>query len=152
MTLVASALPVRMPRGIHVRVSIAPIDRGDWRLEARPRRLVALIGTTELRELRGEIPWYGTLANHAGIVLPAISAVSLIGGPPRRLGDPIWRLHRYVAGASPTSLLNLCLVAVRRCRCDRTEPFREFLVGDAKGFAASLLALAPLGWLMAQMY
>ena len=31
---------------------------------------VAVIGTTEVRELRGRIPWYGTLVNHAGIVLP----------------------------------------------------------------------------------
>ena len=34
---------------------------------------VALIGCTEMRELRGRIPWYGTLANHAGIALPAIA-------------------------------------------------------------------------------
>ena len=27
---------------------------------------VAALGTTEMRELRGEIPWYGSLANHAG--------------------------------------------------------------------------------------
>ena len=27
---------------------------------------VAALGTTEMRELRGRIPWYGTLANHAG--------------------------------------------------------------------------------------
>ena len=33
---------------------------------------VAAIGTTEMRELRGRIPWYGTLANHAGAALPAI--------------------------------------------------------------------------------
>ena len=33
---------------------------------------VAAIGTTEMRELRGRIPWYGSLANHAGLTLPAI--------------------------------------------------------------------------------
>ena len=33
---------------------------------------VALIGTTELRELTGKVPWYGTLANHAGLVLPVV--------------------------------------------------------------------------------
>ena len=33
---------------------------------------VAAIGTTEMRELRGRIPWYGSLANHAGAILPAI--------------------------------------------------------------------------------
>ena len=33
---------------------------------------VALIGTTEVREIRGRVPWYGTAANHAGVVLPAV--------------------------------------------------------------------------------
>ncbi len=35
---------------------------------------VALIGTTEVRELRGRIPWYGTLCNHAAVVMPAVVA------------------------------------------------------------------------------
>ena len=35
---------------------------------------VAALGTTEMRELRGRIPWYGSLANHAGLTLPAIVA------------------------------------------------------------------------------
>ena len=39
-----------------------------------PERGSALIGTTEVRELRGRIPWYGTLANHAGVVIPAVAA------------------------------------------------------------------------------
>ena len=74
LTLAASALPVRMPRGTLVTVSVAPIlaavdlggpAAGVW---------VAAIGTTEIRELRGRIPWYGTLSNHAGTVLPAAVA------------------------------------------------------------------------------
>ena len=35
----------------------------------RDRDLIK-ISEDELREVRGRIPWYGTLANHAGIVLP----------------------------------------------------------------------------------
>ena len=59
LTLVASALPVRLPRGTHQAVAMAPIVAamslggpavGGW---------VAAIGTTEMRELRGRIPWYG---------------------------------------------------------------------------------------------
>src|SRR3990170_3034855 len=74
LTLAASAIPVRMPRGTLVAVSIAPIlaavdlggpTVGVW---------LAAIGTTEVRELRGKIPWYGTLSNHAGTVLPAALA------------------------------------------------------------------------------
>ena len=65
ITLFAGALPVRMPRGTFVSVSIAPVITamvlggpvaGGW---------VALIGTTEFRELRGDVPWYGTAANLA---------------------------------------------------------------------------------------
>ena len=74
LTLVASALPVQMPRGTEQAVSIAPIvgslilggpAAGVW---------VAALGTIEVRELRGRIPWYGTLANHAAVTLPAFAA------------------------------------------------------------------------------
>ncbi len=67
LTLVASALPVRLPLGSHQAVAMAPIVAamalggpavGGW---------VAAIGTTEIREVRGRIPWYGSLANHAGV-------------------------------------------------------------------------------------
>src|SRR6476620_12130956 len=73
LTLLASAVPVRLPRGTHRAVAMAPIVAamslggpavGGW---------VAAIGTTEMRELRGRIPWYGSLANHAGATLPAIA-------------------------------------------------------------------------------
>jgi hypothetical protein len=37
---------------------------------------VALLGSTELRELRGGLPWYGVLANHAMVVVPGA-----MGGP-----------------------------------------------------------------------
>src|SRR3989337_58322 len=62
-TFVASALPVQMPRGILVTVSIAPIIAATTLGGPTAGAWVALIGTTELRELRGRIPWYGSLAN-----------------------------------------------------------------------------------------
>ena len=74
LTLVASALPVRLPRGTQQGVALAPVIAaltlggpavGGW---------VAALGSTEMREIRGRIPWYGTLANHAGIALPAVLA------------------------------------------------------------------------------
>jgi len=71
VTLFASALPVRMPGGLLVAVSIAPCIASMNLGGPAAGAIVALIGTTEVRELRGRIPWYGTLANHAGIVIPA---------------------------------------------------------------------------------
>jgi riboflavin transporter FmnP len=151
LTVLTSALPVRMPRGILIAVSIAPIiaainlggpAAGGW---------VALIGTTELRELRGRIPWYGSLANHAGIVLPAI-ACGVVVASFQELGQDLRvDFAATILGASLYFILNLTLasglVAVRT-----GIPFRELALSDLGGFAVSLAALAPLGWLMARMY
>jgi type II secretory pathway component PulF len=74
INLAAAALPVTLPHGTRVDVTNAPTLAaillggpavGGW---------VALVGTTEVRELKGEVPWYGSLINHASIVLPAVVA------------------------------------------------------------------------------
>src|SRR4051812_18378922 len=74
ITLLASATPVTMPRGARFAVSISTIMSATILGGPTAGAWVALLGTTELRELRGNVPWYGTLANHAGIILPAIAA------------------------------------------------------------------------------
>lgn len=153
MTLAASALPVRMPRGTMVGVSIAPIIAATFLGGPTAGAWVSLIGTTEIRELRGRIPWYGTLANHAGIVVPATVAglVMRVGEPgSRTTSDPI-AFAITLVGATAFFLLNAvlggALVSLRT-----GQPLRSVLLGDARGFATSLFGLAPLGWLMAQMY
>src|SRR5215218_9428676 len=73
-TLLASALPVRMPRGTMVAVSIAPLIATAALGGPTAAGWVALIGSTELREIRGRIPWYGAITNHAALVLPALVA------------------------------------------------------------------------------
>src|SRR5689334_7367808 len=74
ITLVTSALPVRLPLGTHQAVSMAPIVASMVLGGPAVAGWVAAVGTTELREVRGRIPWYGTLANHAGATLPAVVA------------------------------------------------------------------------------
>jgi hypothetical protein len=151
LTLATSTLPVRMPRGILVAVSIAPTIAAINLGGPAAGGLVALIGTTELRELRGRIPWYGTLANHAGIVLPAI-ACGIVVTAFQNLGrDLAIDFLATILGASLYFILNLVLasglVSVRV-----GIPFRELALSDLGGFAVSLAALAPLGWLMARVY
>src|SRR5262245_51648861 len=94
LTLVASALPVQMPRGTKQALSIAPIvaamvlggpAAGGW---------VAAVGTTELRELRGQVPWYGTAANHAAVVLPAVCA-GVLQSALFGFGDPTFDLPGF---------------------------------------------------------
>ena len=70
LALVGSALPVQLPRGTQHAVAIAPIMGSIFLGGPTAGAWVAAIGTTEVRELRGRIPWYGSLANHAGLVIP----------------------------------------------------------------------------------
>ena len=64
-TLVASALPVRLPRGSVVSVGSAPILASMILGGPTAAAVVAFIGTTDEREVRGQVPWYGTLYNHS---------------------------------------------------------------------------------------
>ena len=70
--LVAAALPVTLAHGTKVDVGNAPTLAAIFLGGPAVGGWVAMIGTTELRELRGEVPWYGILANRASIVIPAI--------------------------------------------------------------------------------
>src|SRR3954452_12009074 len=89
MTLIASATPVTMPRGARFAVSISTIMTATILGGPTAGAWVGLLGTTELREVRGQVPWYGTLANHAGIILPAATAgvVMVILGIPTASGS-----------------------------------------------------------------
>ena len=68
-TLAASALPVRLPRGTVVSVAAAPMIAVMALGGPLAAAVVGLIGTTDSREVRGEVPWYGTLYNHASAVI-----------------------------------------------------------------------------------
>jgi putative nucleotidyltransferase with HDIG domain len=110
---------------------------------------VAAIGTTELRELRGRIPWYGTVTNHAGIVLPAIA-----GGLVSTAVGHAWIGADFVGlllGAATNAVLNVALVSVL-LSLRRHESFRRVFVGEVRDLTGGQVALAPVAWLMAQVY
>ena len=153
ITLFAGALPVRMPRGTFVSVSIAPVIATMVLGGPVAAGWVALIGTTELREARGEVPWYGTAANHAGMVLPALlgGVVFEVLRGTELLQSAFGGFLAAMIGASIMFLANVTLVAVV-VALRSSQSLRVVVVGDAKGFATSQLALAPLAWLMAQVY
>ena len=140
-----------MPRGTVVSVSLAPIIATMVLGGPAVAAWVALLGTTELREIRGRIPWYGTLANHAGLVLPAVAggvvARFLIGDGT----DLVWEFGAALAGAAVFFALNVGITSVF-ISLRSGEAVRVVLFGDARGFWTNFLALAPLGWLMTQVY
>jgi len=75
VTLIASAQPVYLPRGVNVSVNSAPLIAAIFdSLLPRPFAplWIALIGTLQLRDIRREIPLYGTLYNRATFVLAVV--------------------------------------------------------------------------------
>jgi putative nucleotidyltransferase with HDIG domain len=151
LALVSSALPVKMPRGTLVSVSIAPILAavalggpavGVW---------VAAIGTTELRELRGKVPWYGTLSNHAGVVLPATIAGVVVHLITSRGEGLLIGFVGFIVGAAIFFAVNVTLSAIV-VALRTSQTFRIVLIGDLRGFGTSVIALTPLAWLMARVY
>jgi putative nucleotidyltransferase with HDIG domain len=151
VTLFASALPVPMPRGMLVSVSIAPILASAYLGGPAAGAFVALIGSTEMREVRGRIPWYGTLANHAGVVLPTVAAGLIFELVGRGADALVIDFAALVLASIAYFTLNVAIVSVLLAL--RTgQPVRGLLLGDTRNFAASLVGLAPISWLMAQMY
>ena len=140
-----------MPGGFLVTVSIAPIIAATTIGGPFVGALVALLGTTELRELRGKVPWYGSLANHAGLVMPAVGCGLVIEAIRGTTGDIVVDFVATLLGAAAYFSLNLLIVSVVVALRTST-PIKQLLIEDSRGFATSLLALAPLGWLMARMY
>jgi putative nucleotidyltransferase with HDIG domain len=111
--------------------------------------LVALVGASQLRELRRQVPWYGVVANHASIAGPAIvGACALNLGPSR--SNPVADFAATVGAAclffSLNTLTTASLVSARG-----GERVWKLVREDAGGYI-NMLALAPVAWLMAQMY
>ena len=156
LTLLASALPVGLPRGFHIDTSIAPIVAAMTLGGPTAAGWVALIGTTEYRELSGRVPWYGTLANHAGIVIPAIAAgfarqAVLTGLARAGIAVPAVDFLATLAGASLYFALNVSFTTVTVAL--RTgDSARSVISGDLPMFFANWVALTPLAWLMTQIY
>ena len=151
LSLVSWALPVRLAYGTQQSVANAPVLAAIFLGGPAVGGWVAMLGTTEARELRGQIPWYGTLTNHAGIALPAIVAgVVLQVLPGHDLGLGADFLRAMVASAV-FNVLNITLagslLALRTGRALGTV-----IVGESRGTATPILALGPLGWLMAIVY
>ncbi len=157
LTLVASALPVRLPGGTVTTVGVAPVLASLALGGPLAGAIVALIGSTDSRELRGQIPWYGTLFNHSSLVIAAVASgavyevvVNAAKAEPAGASGPMLFVGLMVA-AVVYSLVNAALAVV--AVSVRTErQFRAIWAQDVRAIAPNLIGLAPLAWLMAQIF
>ncbi len=149
LTLVASAFPVMMPRGTLVSVSIAPILAGAALGGPAAAAVIAAFGTTEWRELRGRIPWYGSLYNHAALVLPAVLAALVYGVVAGPGFSPDLRSFGgfLLAGLAYFAVNALLASTVAALRLGLRISL--VLMSDVRMVSGSLLGMTPLAWLMA---
>ena len=150
-TLVASALPVRLPRGTVVSVGSAPILASMLLGGPVAAVIVCAIGSTDEREIRGQVPWYGTLYNHVSAVLSVCIAGMVYDTLIRSDPAPAPEFAAALIGSATFLALNW-LLAVLAVAVRTGIPMRTVWAQDVAGVAANLIGLAPLAWLMAQVY
>jgi HD-GYP domain-containing protein (c-di-GMP phosphodiesterase class II) len=151
VTLVASALPVTMARGTVVNLSIAPLVAVMYLGGPGAAAIVATLGVTEWRELKGRVPWYGTLANHIGLAVPAILGAFVTHALPQESSQPLLSLGAVLAGGLVLLFGNMALTAVS-VAARRGEQVSLDVLGDLGQYAIGGFATIPLAWLMAQVY
>ena len=157
VTLFSAALPVRLPGGVVAHTTTTPIIAAvfDTALP-NPFALcwIALIGTTELRDVRREVAlWpFGTLYNRFAYVLAAFAAYAAAVAVPGDLGSgqPLEVITQLIAAGTAFSVVNFGL-AVTAASVRTSQPFRRVWALGASNVLTSLVAQVPLGWLMAQV-
>jgi len=150
-TLVASAMPVKLPRGTTISVGAAPILASIILGGPVAAALVAFVGTTEKRELGGAVPWYGTLYNHF-----ALAASACLGGVTfevlRAGDDSLARAFLAAIAASVVFFGISSSTAIAAVAARTGVSMRTVWAQDLRGVAVNLLGLAPLAWLMAVVF
>ncbi len=155
VALLASHAPVRLPTGVLLAVATGPILACSFLAGPLAAGLVAALGTTEIREVRGRVPWYGTAYNHALAILPAVSAGALyqqLAGAGAFEATPRSLIAATAAGTLfflANSTMAAAALALRQERSFRSVYIASW---STSGVAAGTLALAPLAWLVAHVY
>jgi putative nucleotidyltransferase with HDIG domain len=149
LTAAGSSLSVRMPGGGSVDVTLAPVVAGMSVGGPAVAAIAGLFGSTQARELKGQVPWYGVVANHGTIMAPAIISALLLQSVPSR-SVPLVDFVATVAAASVCFTVNILMTSAFLSLRDGVSVTGQ--IRSAAGAYISLLALAPVAWLMAQMY
>jgi hypothetical protein len=152
VTFIASAAPVKLSDGVYLAVATAPTMAAAVLGGPTAAAWVAILGSFDLRELKGKVVWYGVLANHAALCLPAILGALVIDFLRAEGSPPAQELVATLIGTLAYFLVNLAFVSlIVLFRAGR--PIREFLSkAETSNIWLNLITLAPLGWLMARMY
>jgi len=111
--------------------------------------IVGALGTTDARELRREVPWYGTLFNHAAIIIAAVVA-GFFFELPRAIAAPLGGAASSLvlfAGLMISAVIYFLLnglLAVVAVSTRTGTGVRTILAQDIQAIALNLVGLAPV--------
>jgi hypothetical protein len=158
VALVCAAAPVKMPGGTVVNVTNAPVVAASVLGGPVAAVLVGILGTTEWRELKGlrpgsdGTPWYGTLYNHASVVIPAVLGSYLYWG---MTGGVFAATAEHLLAVIAVGLLHLTInngMTALAIGFREGRPVASVFASNVRHFGISLAGLAPLAWLMGAVY
>jgi putative nucleotidyltransferase with HDIG domain len=119
--------------------------------------IVGGIGTTDPREIRRQVPWYGTLFNHSAVVLSVVvggaiyEAIRGYSLSAQLLAPELVEFLGLLMGCGVFYVMNGAL-AVFAVSLRTGTAVRTVWAQDLGGIALNLLGLVPLSWLMAQIF
>lgn len=149
LALIASSVPVLLPNGSYLDLAFAPIVASMSLGGPVAAAWVSMVGTTQLRELRRQVPWYGILANRCAIASPTVLGALLLQLLPYRDIPLVDFVATLVAGSCYFTL-NILVTALIVSLRDQQSTWHQ--VRSSGGAYLNMLALAPIAWLMAQIY
>ena len=155
VTLSLSSLPIRLPGGVFAHTATAPLIASVFD-SALPNPFavcwIALIGTLELRDIRRELPFFGTLYNRFDYLLASFAAwvAVQVTNDAVRPGDPLGTVAQIAIAGVAFSIVNL-LLGVTLASLRTNTPFSRVWALGVSNVLIGLIALVPLGWLMAEI-
>jgi putative nucleotidyltransferase with HDIG domain len=155
ITFALAALPVRLPGGIVASTTTAPLIAAIFD-SALPNPFaicwIALIGTLELRDLRRQLPLWGTPYNRMAYLLSGYAAYLAVQftNDGVRPADPFGIVAQIVVAGLAFSFVNM-LLAVSVASLRTNTPFARVWSLSIANVLSGLVALVPLGWLMAEI-
>jgi HD-GYP domain-containing protein (c-di-GMP phosphodiesterase class II) len=113
---------------------------------------IALVGTTELRDIRRQIAWYGTLYNRFAYVLAAFAGwlVFNLVQPILQTGEPLSTVALIALVGFAFSVTNMFL-AVTAASLRTKSPMARIWALSVSNTLFGTIALVFLGWLMAEV-
>lgn len=155
VTVALAQLPVRLPGGVVAHTTTAPIIAAAFDpLLANPFSVcwIAFIGTLERRDIRRELPLHATLYNRFAYLLSAFAAYAAVDMTRSgvRAGDPLGTIAQIVIAGITFSAVNV-LLAISIASLRTKTPLSRVWSLSISNILPGLVALVPLGWLMAEI-